>query len=198
MTQPLLGFSLTKQRTTYTAEELGLYRLKKTEWPVLPNVFERTEVVGGRNGRIDYGGRLRERSFDFYCAIVGDPKTPAGLMTKKSALAGFLIDHDGGPATLQMVLDDFPGVTWDVSIEAETKGKKLGPFIEQIRLRMVCYAPFGRAAQDETSGTITTSPGTLAVSVSGTAPTPGIFRLENVGGATVSGPISIKVRQPIT
>jgi phage-related protein len=182
-----MDFTIRKDGTEYTAADLGIVVRRGTKRPILPRLNERQSDIPGHHGAYDYGADLRVRDFTLRLAFI--ESTRAGMRTRARALAGLLLDvRTGGPAQLEIEFDDSPGLWHSVRYGGAIDLAEVTPSgVGEFDLPLVALDPFAKAEQDETSGTLTTSPATLEVTVDGNAPTPARYIVKNVGVNTIHG-----------
>ena len=188
-------FTITKNGTAYTSASLGITLLKDSSRPMLPRIRDRRSYVPGRHGFVDYGADMRELVFALRCAFAG-ATSQANLRDLGQVLAGLLLNAETGrPAELELSFSDMTGLSWGVVYSGDLDLKMLGPMVGEFTLEFSAYDPFAREVEDETEGTITTSPGSLTVTSSGNVPAPARYILKNEGVATIHGFTLTRVKE---
>jgi hypothetical protein len=188
-------FTLTKNGVAYTSATLGITMLKSSSRPLISPTRARSGTVPGRHGKVDYGADLDGLTFSLSCVFAG-ATSQANLRDLGQTLAGILLSAETGrPAQLKLSFSDMAGLSWAVVYSGDLDLKMLGPMVGEFTLELSAYDPFAREAEDETEGTITTSPGSLTVTNSGNVPAPARYILKNLGVATIHGFTLTRVKE---
>jgi len=169
-----------------TNVQLGIELIKDSRILIAPRTKDRTEEIPGRDGLWMYGSDYRVREFRLRCAFV-DATTETEVQTAMRLLAGHLIDPYGEPKDIELSFASESGVYYTVRQSQAIQIKRGKPFNWEFELRLLAHNPFGHGPETVTSGSLTTSPDTLAVTNSGNAPSPPTIVLTNNGAATIHG-----------
>lgn len=178
----ILAFTL----DSLTNVDLGISLVKDSKIVISPRTKDRTEEIPGRDGLWMYGSDYRVREFRLRCAFV-DCTTETEVQTAMRLLAGHLMDAYGEPKNIEFSLESEPTVYYTVRQSQAIVIKRGRPQIWEFELRLLAHEPFGHGSETITSGSLTTSPDTLAVTNSGNAPSPPLIVITNNGAATVHG-----------
>jgi predicted phage tail component-like protein len=154
--------------------------------PMLPPSRDRTTDITGKDGVYWFASDLGQRVFTLPCYFSGCA-TPSALDTLIKAFARVLVDVYGKPRSLSLVFDDAPTITYIVRYSGGVPFDRAWMGCSEFTLQLVADDPYGREAEEVTSGTITTSPGTLSVTGTGTVAAPCKICITNNGGSAIAG-----------
>jgi phage-related protein len=153
---------------------------------MLPDSRDRTEEIPGKPGQYWFDSDLGVRTFSLPCQFQGAKADAAALDVLVKALARVFVDVNGKPRQVSLVLDDSPTITYlvrsgGISINREWVHPT------DFTLTLVADDPFGYEAEEVTTGTITTSPGTLAITGTSSKSSPAKICIKNNGASTITG-----------
>lgn len=170
-----------------TDVQLGIQLLEGYDEPAAPSTIDYTKKVPGRAGAWDFGADLDKRVFNLRCQFV-DATTQAELAAAIRTLTNHLLDDDGEPRDLSLVFAKESSKTYTVRYTGQLPIKRvIASTSGEFTLQLTAYDPYAYGSQVTTTATITTSPGTLTVTNSGSQNTPCVITVTNNGAATISG-----------
>lgn len=175
------GFTLGSK----TASELNIELLRSTQRRILPDTRDIVLTIPGRPGAYDFGGEFGPRLIELECVFLGAASS-AELQTLARNLATHLIDIYGKPKTLKLVFDDEPDKYYTVRYSGSLPLEHL-VVTGRFTLPLVAYDPFAYGAEQTLAFTITSSPTTMEITSSGSAPTYPIFKIKNIGQTAING-----------
>lgn len=118
---------------------IGLHVLRGSGRPVLPSTRDRTLVVPGRDGALDFGADLEPRYFQLECAFI--TRSPADLQEHADTLAKLLVDARGKPRTVDLVFSVHPERTYSVRYSGSLPIDRLVG-MGRFALPLVAYDPY--------------------------------------------------------
>ena len=183
-------FTITVDGVAHTSTSLDILLIDETRRPFLSKMRYRIEKVYGRPGNYDYGSDVGSLEIRLSCVFSTDAgfTSSADLRAAATTLLGLLLDPaTGKPAKIGLAFSDVPSKSWTASLNDPVRPEMLTANYGKFDLTFICHDPFAHEVEDEVSGTITTSPGTLEVTTSGIAPTPAVYIVKNTGLATIGG-----------
>lgn len=183
-------FTLTVEGVPYTSTSLNVVLLEGTKRPLFPGLRSRVEKIPGRPGAYDFGADVDSLEFVLQCVFTEAAAftSSAGFRAAAVALLALLINSaTGRPAEVELSFSDVASKSWTVTLDGEVSPEMLTANYGQFELVFVAHDPFAHEVEDSTSGVVTTSPGTLNVTNSGSVPTPAVYIIKNEGVATIHG-----------
>ena len=154
--------------------------------PMLPATRDRTAEIPGRSGSYWFDSDVGQRQFSLPCDF-RDCADAAALDVLIKAFARVLVDVNGKPKALSLILDDAPTITYTVRYAGEIPFDRAWVGCSEFTLELVADDPFGYEAEQTTEATITASGGTMIVTGTGTISTPARIEITNNGAAPITG-----------
>ncbi|MFA5378748.1 MAG: phage tail domain-containing protein [Dehalococcoidia bacterium] len=154
--------------------------------PMLPATRDRTVEIPGRAGVYWFDSDVGQRIFSLPCDF-RDCADAAALDVLIKAFARALVDVNGKPKALSLTFDDSPTITYTVRYSGEIPFERAWCGVSEFTLNLVADEPFGREDEEVTTGTITTSPGTLSVTGTCTVASPCKICITNNGASPIAG-----------
>lgn len=167
----------------YTPRELGLYTSYESARPILPTTREKTLVIPGRNGAMDFGADMEPRYFSFRCAFV--EQAPDQLQIAMERFARLLVDHYGKPRAVELILSEHPDRSYIVRYTGSLPVDRLvgmGVF----SLPLVAFEPYSQGPEQVMEEVITTTPKNLTIESVGDILTEPVIILTNEGNTTIT------------
>ncbi len=165
-----------------TAAQLGfIFLWRDTELPGAPQTRDKTMVVGGRHGVLDFGADMEPLPF------VLDLLIDDGRDFREAArdLNKFIKDGWGRPKVLTLVFSNEPDKTYYVRYHGVLGIDRTS--YQRITLPLIATEPFAFGSEVEDDQTITTSPANLNYSVVSGINVPILIILDNEGANTITG-----------
>lgn len=166
-----------------TPQQLGLVVLRGSQRPILPNTRDRTLIIPGRNGALDFGADMELRLFSLECAF--NAQNNADLQQRVEVLARLLVDSFGKPRTLDLVFDVHPDRTYKVRYSGSATIDRVAG-LGLFTLPLVAFEPYALGLEQLTETTVTTSPYETVIQSSGDIRTEPLIVLTNNGGTTIT------------
>jgi hypothetical protein len=154
--------------------------------PMHPATRDRTAGVTGKDGNYWFASDRDSLNFSLPCDFRGCASA-AALDVLVRAFARVLVDVYGKPRAFSLVFDDAPTVTYIVRYAGGVPFDRAWVGVSEFTLQLVADDPFGYNAEAVTSGTITTSPGTLTITGTGNVATPAKICITNNGASPIVG-----------
>jgi len=154
--------------------------------PMLPETRDRSVEIPGRAGAYWFDSDLGVRTFSLPCRFQ-DCADSAALDVLIRAFARVFVHVHGRPRQLALIFDDAPGLTYMVRYAGQIPFDRAWLGCSEFTLNLVADDPYAYEQEDATSGTITTSGGSLAVTSTGNVETPAKLCITNAGASPVTG-----------
>ena len=166
--------------------DFSAYLVYGPDQPIAPDTRDRTETIPGKRGQYWYGSEVGTRRFRLPCRFSGQDDS-ADLDVLARALAAFLVDIHGRPRLMRLVFDDSPDLTYHVRYEGEISFDRAWVGHSEFTLDLVADTPYATEDTDYETDAITTSPGELEITSSGTVSTPAKLSITNNGASGITG-----------
>lgn len=172
-----------------SADQLGLALLSQgTVVPAAPPTRDRTLVMPGRPGELDFGADLQPRVFTLSCAC-HKARTRQEFAECLRGLVAHLCGADGRPRTLRLIMEPETDRYYYVRYAGSLAVERYATW-GQVTLHLVAHDPFAYALSPDVV-TVTASP--YQHSQRGTAPAEPLLRLQGVSTGVGGQQISIAV-----
>lgn len=167
---------------------LGVELMPEYKEPVLPQTRDQSVKIPGMNGvhlfNTDLGPRIIV--LDLY---VQDATTPETLQSLTKTFSQVLLDQDGHPEDVALILTKEPNYTYTVRYAGKMPLKRLiGGSKGMFSLPLLAQDPFSYAAEDTDTDNVTAAYQTMAVENDGDYRTPPTLTITmKAGSGSVTG-----------
>lgn len=176
--------------------DFGAYLAYAPDQPLAPDTRDRAVEIPGRAGQYWFGSDAGVRVFRLPCRFdCQDDAADLDVLTR--AMARHLVDVHGRPRSLALVFDDAPTLSYHVRYEGSIPFDRAWVGQAEFVLDLIADDPYAYEDADYETGTITTSPGTLEITSSGTVSTPAKVSITNNGGTEIVG-FTVTIQHEVT
>jgi phage-related protein len=152
----------------------------------LPATVDRTLMIPGRQGMVDFGADLGARKFVLVCEAIGGTN-PTTLTAILRAVSDVLLDSDGRPVDCSLVFTKEPARTYTVRYSGRLPLQRHGAGAGLLSIPLTAADPYAYGSTVTTSATVTADGQEIAVTNSGGYATPPRIRIRNDGAGDITG-----------
>jgi len=157
--------------------------LRGSQRPMLPNTRDRTLIIPGRNGAMDFGAEVEPRFFALECAF--NARDNFELQQRVEVLARLLVDSYGKPRTLDLIFAAHPDRTYRVRYSGSAPIDRVAG-LGLFTLPLAAFEPYSLGREQLIETDVTTSPFETVVPSSGDIRTEPIIVLTNNGDTIIT------------
>jgi len=165
---------------------LGIELLPEFDAPVLPSTRDKFVEIPGRQGRWEFTGDLAARQIVLPCAAMSS--TREGLAAVIRTLTTALLDSDGKPKDVALILLDEPTKTYTVRYAGSMQISRLvGGSVGYFPIPFTAADPYAYGSEDTDTNNITAAYQEVEIVNAGDYKTPATITITNNGVTDVTG-----------
>jgi len=173
---------------TISNATLGFWVTEGGEYNVLPDTIDSTIHIRGRPGQYRFAADMDIRQFSFQCQYEIED-TAAALVAKLRTLTQLLVNPDGSPKLMTLVLWTDPTVSYQVQYgKSIPLAREIFERSGQFPLTLTAFDPIGTGAAHTYDATVTNTyeiAATIPVENVGNVESRPVISLTNNGAATI-------------